>query len=132
MKKIAGLLLLCLVLAGCTQKEYFNQIYVEDMKTYMEGNTDGFILLVKENDEPFQDYVKEVAESEKVEIVMYNAYQSEEGAEDNRPVLPFDGFDRFNELYYIEDNVVKGSLDMGSYEDVKLTEEINHFVNLQK
>ena len=132
MKKIVVLLAVVLILAGCGEKEYFKQIYVEDVKEYMEADKDGFILVVNENNQDFQEYVKNAAESEEVEISMYNAYQSEEGAEDNRPVLPFDGFDRFNELYYVEDNEVKGNLDMGSYEDVKLTEEINHFVDLQK
>ncbi|MBT2583133.1 hypothetical protein [Planococcus sp. ISL-109] len=132
MKKIVVLLAVVLILTGCGEKEYFKQIYVEDVKEYMEADKDGFILVVNENNQDFQEYVKNAAESEEVEINMYNAYQSEEGAKDNRPVLPFDGFDRFNELYYVEDNEVKGNLDMGSYEDVKLTEEINHFVDLQK
>lgn len=130
MKKIAGLLLLSLVLAGCREKEYFQQIYIEDVKEYMEGNTDGFVLLVTENDEPFQEYVKEVAESEEVEIAVYNVYESEEGTENNRPVLPYDEFDRFSELYYVADNKVKDALPVTEFEDMKLTEEIKHFVEL--
>lgn len=132
MKKVVVLLAVVLILAGCGEKEYFKQIYVEDVKEYMEEDKDGFILVVNKNNQDFQEYVKSVAESEEIEIGMYNAYQSEEGAEDNRPVLPFDGFDRFNELYYVEDNEVKGNLDMGSYEDGKLTEEIKYFLDLQK
>lgn len=130
MKKITGLLLLSLVLAGCSEKEYFQQIYIEDVKEYMEGNTDGFVLLVTENDEPFQEYVKEVAESEEVEIAVYNVYESEEGTENNRPVLPYDEFDRFSELYYVADNKVKDALPVTEFEDMKLTEEIKHFVEL--
>ncbi|MDJ0332661.1 hypothetical protein [Planococcus sp. S3-L1] len=132
MKKVVVLLAIVLILAGCGEKEYFKQIYVEDVKEYMEEDKDGFLLVVNKNNQDFQEYVKSVAESEEIEIGMYNAYQSEKGAEDNRPVLPFDGFDRFNELYYIEDNKVKGNLDMGSYENGKLTEEIKHFLDLQK
>lgn len=132
MKKVVVLLAVVFILAGCGEKEYFKQIYVEDVKEYMEEDKDGFILVVNKNNQDFQEYVKSVAESEEIEIGMYNAYQSEEGAEDNRPVLPFDGFDRFNELYYVEDNEVKGNLDMGSYEDGKLTEEIKYFLDLQK
>jgi|GEM_PF-4799346 len=132
MKKVVVLLAVVLILAGCGEKEYFKQIYAEDVKEYMEEDKDGFLLVVNKNNQDFQEYVKSVAESEEIEIGMYNAYQSEEGAEDNRPVLPFDGFDRFNELYYVEDNKVKGNLDMGSYENGKLTEEIKHFLDLQK
>jgi len=130
MKKIGVLLALVLMLSGCGEKEYFKQIYLEDMKTYMEEGESGFILVVNENDQDFQEYVKNVAESEEVEIGMYNAYESEEGAEESGPVLPFEDFDRYNELYYVENNEVKGNLDMGSYEDTKLTEEIGHFVDL--
>lgn len=132
MKKIAGLLLVSLVLAGCSEKEYFQQIYIEDVKEYMEGNTDGFVLLVTENDEPFQEYVKEVAESEEVEIAVYNVYESEEGTENNRPVLPYDEFNRFSELYYVADNKVKDALPVTEFEDMRLTEEIKHFVELHK
>ena len=130
MKKIGVLLALILLLSGCGEKEYFKQIYLEDMNSYMEDGENGFILVVNENNQDFQEYVKNVAESEEVAISMYNSYESEEGAEESRPVLPFEGFDRYNELYYIENNEVKGNLDLGSYEDTKLTEEIRHFVDL--
>lgn len=130
MKKSVVLLAAVLLLAGCGEKEYFKQIYLEDVKEYMEEDKDGFILLVNENDQNFQAYVKEVAESEKVEIGMYNVYESEAGAEDDRPVLPFDDFDKFNQLYYVEDNKEKANLEVGNYEDMKLTEEIKHFVEV--
>lgn len=130
MRKIVVLLVIVLLLVACSEKEYFKQIYIGDMKEYMEEDKDGFLLVVNENDQDFQEYVKNVAEGEKVEIGMYNSYLSEEGAEESNPVLPFDGFDRYNELYYVEDNEVKGNLDLGSYEDMELTEEIEHFVNL--
>ncbi|MGL3067120.1 MULTISPECIES: lipoprotein [Planococcus] len=130
MRKIVVLLVTVLLLAACSEKEYFKQIYIGDMKEYMEEDKDGFLLVVNENDQDFQEYVKNVAEGEKVEIGMYNSYLSEEGAEESNPVLPFDGFDRYNELYYVEDNEVKGNLDLGSYEDMELMEEIEHFVNL--
>ena len=132
MKKIIVLLAVVLMLTGCGEKEYFKQIYLEDVKEYMEEDKDGFLLIVNKNNQDFQEYVKGVAESEKVEIGMYNAYQSETEVEDNRPVLPSDDFDRFNELYYVENNEVKGNLDMGSYEDMKLTEEIKHFIELHQ
>ncbi len=130
MKKSVVLLAAVLLLAGCGEKEYFKQIYLEDFKEYMEEDKDGFILLVNENDQNFQAYVKEVAESEEVEIGMYNVYESEAGAEDDRPVLPFDDFDKFNQLYYVEDNKEKANLEVGNYEDMKLTEEIKHFVEV--
>lgn len=132
MKKIIALLAAVLLLTGCGEKEYFKQIYLEDMKEYMEEGKNGLILVVNENDQDFQEYVKGVAESEEVEIGMYNVYESEEGAQDNRPVVPFDGFDTFNELYYVENNEEKGSLEVTAYEDMRLTEEIKHFVNLHK
>ena len=132
MKKIVVLLAVVLMLTGCSEKEYFKQIYLEDVKEYMEEDRDGFLLIVNKNNQDFQEYVKGVAESEEVEIGMYNAYQSEAEAEDNRPVLPSDDFDRFNELYYVENNEVKGNLDMDSYEDMKLTEEIKHFIELHQ
>ena len=132
MKKIVVLLAVVLMLTGCSEKEYFKQIYLEDVKEYMEEDKDGFLLIVNKNNQDFQEYVKGVAESEEVEVGMYNAYQSEAEAEDNRPVLPSDDFDRFNELYYVENNEVKGNLDMGSYEDMKLTEEIKHFIELHQ
>ena len=132
MKKIVVLLAVVLMLTGCGEKEYFKQIYLEDVKEYMEEDKDGFLLIVNKNNQDFQEYVKGVAESEEVEVGMYNAYQSEAEAEDNRPVLPSDDFDRFNELYYVENNEVKGNLDMGSYEDMKLTEEIKHFIELHQ
>ena len=130
MKKIGVLLAIVLMLVGCGEKEYFKQIYLGDVKEYMEEDKDGFILVVNENDQDFQQYVKGVAESEEVVIDMYNVYESEEGAEDNRPALPYDDFGRFNELFYIEDNEVKGNLDVGGYEDMRLTEEVKHFVEL--
>lgn len=132
MKKIGVLLALVLLLSGCGEQEYFKQIYLEDMKTYMEEGESGFILVVNENDQDFQEYVKNVAESEEVEIGMYNVYESEKGAQDNRPVVPFDGFDTFNELYYVENNEEKGSLEVTAYEDMRLTEETKHFVDLHK
>ena len=132
MKKIVVLLGIVLLLAACSEQEYFKQIYIDDMKEYMEEDKDGFLLVVNENNQDFQEYVKNVAEEEKIEIGMYNSYLSEEGAEESNPVLPFDGFDRYNELYYVEDNEVKGNLDVESYEDMELTEEIEHFVNLHK
>lgn len=130
MKKIVILLAVILILAGCGEKEYFKQIYLEDVKGYMEEDKNGFLLIVNDNDEDFEEYVKGVAENEEVEIGMYNVYQSEERAEDNRPELPFDGFATYNELYYVEDNKVKGSLEVESYEGTRLTEEIIHFVEL--
>ena len=132
MKKVVVLLVVVLMLAGCGEKEYFKQIYLEDVKEYMEEDKDGFVLIVNENDQDFQEYVKNVAESEEVEIGMYNVYESVEGAEDNRPVVPFDGFDTFNELYYVENNETKESLEVAGYEDMRLTEEIKHFVDLHK
>ena len=132
MKKIAVLLLIGLILTGCGNKEYFKQIYLEDMKSYMDEDKDGFVLVVTENNEPFQEYVKDVAESEKVEIAMYNVYESEEGAEDERPVVPFDEIERFSELYYLEDGKMKNGLAVKDYQDTKLTEEITRFVNLHK
>lgn len=132
MKKIIALLAAVLLLTGCGEKEYFKQIYLEDMKEYMEEGKNGLILIVNENDQDFQEYVKGVAESEEVEIGMYNVYESEEGAQDNRPVVPFDGFDTFDELYYVENNEEKGSLEVTAYEDMRLTEEIKHFVDLHK
>ena len=132
MKKIVVLLAVVLMLTGCGEKEYFKQIYLEDVKEYMEEDKDGFVLIVNENNQEFQEYVKNVAESEEVEIGMYNVYESEEGAEDNRPVVPFDGFDTFNELYYVENNETKESLEVAGYEDMRLTEEIKHFVDLHK
>jgi hypothetical protein len=132
MKRIIILLAIVLLLAGCGEKEYFKQIYLSDVKEYMEQDEDGFLLIVNENDQDFQEYVKGVAESEEVVIDMYNVYESEEGAEDNRPALPYEDFSRFNELYYVEDNEVKGNLDVGGYEDMKLTEEIKHFVDLHQ
>ena len=132
MKKIMVLLAVVLLLASCGEKEYFKQIYLDDMKEYMEEDKDGFLLIVNENDQDFQEYVKGVAESEEVEIGMYNVYESEEGAQDKRPVVPFDGFNTFNELYYVENNEEKGSLEVTAYEDMRLTEEIKHFVDLHK
>ena len=131
MKKIMILLVVVLMLAACGEKEYFKQVYLGDVTEYMKEDKDGFILVVNENDQDFQQYVKDVAESEEVVIDMYNVYESEEGAEDKRPALPAD-FKRFNELYYVENNEVKGDLDMGSYEDMQLTEEVKHFINLHK
>ncbi|WP_298830076.1 hypothetical protein [uncultured Planococcus sp.] len=130
MKKIMVLLAVVLILAGCGEKEYFKQIYLEDVKGYMEEDKDGFMLIVTDNGESFQSYVEDVAESEEVDIDMYNVYQSKEGAEDERPVLPYDEIKRFSELYYIEDNKVQGALRVKDYEDMKLTEEVKHFVNL--
>lgn len=132
MKKIAVLLLIGLILTGCENKEYFKQIYLKDMEAYMEEGKEGFVLIVTENDESFRDYVENVAESEKVEIAMYNVYESEEGAADERPVLSYEEIDRFSELYYLEGSNVKDSLAVKDYEDKKLTEEITHFVNLYK
>ena len=132
MKKIIVLLAVVLMLTGCGEKEYFKQIYLEDLKAYTEDGESGFILVVNENNQDFQEYVKNVAESEEVEINMYNVYQSAEGAQDNRPVVPFDGFDTFNELYYLENNEEKGSLEITAYEDMRLTEETKHFVDLHK
>lgn len=132
MKKMAVLLLIGLTLTGCGNKDYFKQIYLEDMEAYIDEGQKGFVLVVTENNESFQDYVKDVAESEKVEIAMYNVYESEEGAEDERPVLPYDEIDRFSELYYLEGSEAKDSLAVKDYEDKKLTEEITHFVNLHK
>lgn len=132
MKKIAVLLLAGLLLTGCGNKEYFKQIYLEDMEAFMNDGKEGFVLVVTENNESFQDYVKGVAESEKVEIAMYNVYESKEGAADERPVLPYDEIERFSELYYLEGSEAKDSLAVKDYEDKKLTEEITHFVNLHK
>ncbi|ANU28579.1 membrane lipoprotein lipid attachment site-containing protein [Planococcus versutus] len=132
MKKMVILLTAVLMLVGCGEKEYFKQIYVEDVKEYMEEDKNGFLLVVNDNGEEFEEYVKGVAESEEIEIGIYNVYQSEEGAEDNRPVLPFDGFDTYNELYYVEDNKVKGSFEVESYEGTRLTEELTHFVKLHQ
>lgn len=130
MKKIFGLLLLSAALTGCTEKEYFNQVYVEDLKEYMEEDKDGFVLLVNDNDEYFQAYVQDVSESEEVEIDMYNVYRSKEGKEDDRPVLPYKDFNGLNKLYYISNNEVQSELDVTSYADMKLTEEIVHFVDV--
>ena len=130
MKKMVVLLAIVMMLAGCGEKEYFKQIYLEDVKEYMEEDKAGFMLIVTDNDEPFQSYVKDIAESKEVEIVMYNVYQSEAGAEDQRPVFPYDEVKRFSELYYIEDNKVQGALPVKDYEDMKLTEEVKHFVDL--
>lgn len=132
MKKIAVLLLIGLMLTGCGNKEYFKQIYLEDMEAYMDEGKEGFVLVVTENNESFQDYVKDAAEREKVEITMYNVYQSKEGEEDERPVLPYDEIEQFSELYYLEGNEAKDSLAVKDYEDTKLAEEITHFVNLHK
>jgi len=132
MRRIVILLVMAILLAGCGEKEYFKQIHLSDVKGYMEQDEDGFLLVVNENDQDFQQYVKDVAESEEVAIGMYNVYESEEGAADKRPALPYDDFSRFNVLYYIEDNEVKGNLDVGGYEDMKLTEEIKHFIDLHK
>lgn len=132
MKKIIVLLSAILLLTGCGEKEYFNQIYLEDMKAYMEEDKDGFVLLVTDNDESFQSYVKDVAESEEVEIVMYNVYESEKGAQDGQPAVPYEEFNRFSELYYVADNKARGSLRVKDYEGTKLTEEIKNFVNLHK
>lgn len=132
MKKIAVLLLIGLTLTGCGNKEYFKQIYLDDMEAFMDEGKEGFVLVVTENNESFQDYVKDVAEKEKVEIAMYNVYESEEGAADERPMLPYDEIERFSELYYLEGNEAKDSLAVKDYEDKKLTEEITHFVNLHK
>lgn len=132
MKKVVVLLAVVLILAGCGEKEYFKQIYAEDVKEYMEEDKNGFMLIVTDNDEPFQSYVKDVAENEEVEIVMYNVYKSEEGTEDPRPVFPYDEVERFSELYYVEDNKVQGALPVKDYEGIKLKEEVENFVNLHK
>lgn len=130
MKKIFGLLLVGAVLTGCGDREYFNQVYIDDVKEYMEEDKEGFVLLVNDNDEYFQPYVQDIAESEEVEIVMYNVYRSEEGQEDNRPVLPYKDFNGLNKLYYISNNEVQADLDVTSYADMRLTEEIINFVEV--
>lgn len=131
------LALVGLVFAACSSKEgkYFYQTNIEETNQYFEGNKNGFVLIVTDNDEHFINPVKRFAEENKVKVVMYNPYQSSgenKNNVDGSPIYPDSSDIRGNSMFYLENNKVVAELNVNNYEDSQLTNEISNFFKLYK
>lgn len=140
MRKYSTILILILVfsivvifVSSCSNsnkdKEYFYQTDIDGIAEYMEGDKDGFVLVVTENNDYFVDDVKKAANEKKVEVAMYNWYQP--GGVDTKavknPTLEYD-LTRASTLYYIVDNEVVDDIKLNNYADSQLTQEVFNFI----
>lgn len=120
-------------LVGCSSNNdaYFKQINIDEANKYFEGNQTGFILLVTDNDEYFVPTVERLAKEKKVEVVMYNPYQSD-GENDNKgtSIFPNSSEIKGDAMYYLEKNEVTGELSINSYTDSQLAKEVMNFMDL--
>lgn len=141
MKKIFILMLLLLVgsvVTACKSgsdesASYFYQTDIEETNTYFNGNKDGFVLLVTDNDEYFVPTVERIANEKKVKVIMYNPYQSD-GKKNNEgaSIFPDSKDTKGDAMYYLEDNKIKGELLINRYTDSQLTKEVLNFIETHK
>lgn len=120
-------------LIACSSKPYFQQVDIDEANKYFEGNKTGFVLLVTDNDEYFIPTVKRLAEENKVNVIMYNPYQSD-GENDNEgsSIFPNSKEVKGDAMYYLENNEVIGELLINRYTDHQLTKEVLNFMDIHK
>lgn len=127
------LLVVSISLVACSSKPYFHQVDIDEANKYFDGNQTGFVLLVTDNDEYFIPTVERLAEENKVKVIMYNPYQSD-GENDNEgaSIFPKSKEVKGDAMYFLENNEVKGELQINRYTDSQLTKEVLNFMDIHR
>lgn len=139
MKRFLFLLMTMLVLvaacsndSGTTSKDGLIQVDLEKVTSLMEGEENGFLLIVNDADEYYVPAVEKVADDKKVLVHYYYTYQPDgEGTEEvNRPDFDYANKLKGSTLYYIQDGKVQNKLKVNSYADTQLLIEVQNFIEL--
>ncbi|MGM9988807.1 MAG: hypothetical protein ACI35O_16495 [Bacillaceae bacterium] len=143
MKKlyISLMLVSFLLLAACSsdtgtkvKSEGLNQVNLEKVQALMNGDDEGFLLVIKDPDEYYLSSVKKVAIDKGVNVSLYHTHQPE-GAntkEIDNPNFEYANKLKGSRLYYIEDGEITSQLRVNSYTDSKLVAEIQNFIEVNQ
>ncbi|WNS78834.1 hypothetical protein RRU94_02495 [Domibacillus sp. DTU_2020_1001157_1_SI_ALB_TIR_016] len=135
MKKMVMALFLTMILSACGSSEAgLKQVDLDTVENLLAGEENGFVLAVDEKDQGFEPYLEDVLEDKGVKVNYYYAYQpdGEEGKTSDKQVFDFDGLEKKNHLYYIEDGKVSDPLRLTSYEGTELTSQIENFIDVHQ
>lgn len=133
--QISLVVLFCILVAcSSVEESKLRQIDFEYLETLMNGENDGFVLIIKDLDEDFIPYVEQVANDKGVRISLYHTHQPDgEGTEEiNRPDFEYSSKLKGSRLYYIEDGEITNELQVRNYEDTQLIAEVQNFIEVHQ
>lgn len=123
------ILSLSLFLGACGKDFGLSQVDISEVEKIMDGKKDGFLLVVKDNEEYYIPTIKQIADDEEVVIDMYNTYQPDGKKDINKkPNFKYASDLKGSRLYYIKGGEIQDKLKVSSYADMQLSEEVIHFV----
>jgi len=126
------LFLLILLLAACgKEKSGLVQINYDTASQFIEGEKNGFFLVVYDKNESYLYTLDDVAKEKEIPINYYYLYQPDgsEGEIKDEPVY-MDGKYKKETLIYMEDGEAVDTLRLRAYEGVQLKSEIENFLDI--